>query len=104
MEEEKVEMAVPTEEIEPATEEVVEVTLKEMRIAKEREMKEKYAEVINDLCIKYDRTVDFGFEALKAIARAKMFNEEPMYESNIEFNLDELVADEKELLELCEKC
>lgn len=80
-----------------------ELTAKEKVTLKEREMKEKYADVINDLLVKYGGTVDKGFEYLKGLARALLFNEEPLYTTDIEFNKEELIADEKEFLLLSEQ-
>ena len=70
---------------------------------KSREIREKYADIINDLCVKYDKTVDVGFEMLKAIARAKILNQEPEYTTNIEFDVNELVGDYVAYAELAEE-
>lgn len=75
---------------------MAELTAKERLVLKEREMKEKYADVIFDLATKYEKTIDIGFEMLKAIARANIYGEDPLYESNVVFDLGGLVADEKE--------
>lgn len=80
----------------------MEITAGEKCIIKSNEMREKYADVINDLAIKYNLPDDNAFEYLKAIARAKIFGEECEYSSDVEFSLDELVEDEKELLKLSE--
>ncbi len=69
---------------------------------KYKELVEKYADVINDLCVKYDKTTDLGFEMLKAIARAKILNLEPEYSSNIDFDPDELVKDYLEYADIAE--
>lgn len=70
---------------------------------KVREMKEKYADVINDLSIKYDKDVGVAWDMFKAIARAKTFGLEPMYTTNIELDEEELKKDYREFLELAEK-
>ena len=80
-----------------------EITATERCIRKAEEMKEKYADVINELATKYGKDLGVGFEMLKAIARAKIYGEEPLYAADIEFNLDELVQDEKELLVFSEE-
>lgn len=77
--------------------------MREELTKKSNEICEKYADVINDLCVKYDKTVDVGFEMLKAMARAKILNQEPLYETNIDINMDELVNDYVEYAELAEK-
>ena len=70
---------------------------------KKREIEELYHDVIFDLAVKYEKTIDIGFDMLLAIARAKEAGIDPEYESNIEFDLDELVRLNKELTELSEK-
>jgi hypothetical protein len=65
-------------------------------------MEEKYADVINDLCVKYEKTTDIGFEMLKAIARAKKEEQEPEYTTDLELNMEELMKDYNEFLELAE--
>lgn len=74
----------------------------ELIAEKRKEIEEKYADVINDLCVKYDKTTDIGFDMLIAIARANKENVEPAYETNIEFDMEELAKDYAEYLELCE--
>lgn len=81
-------------------EEEVAKTARELYVEKANEMKEKYADVMNDLLVKYGGTVDRGFEYLKAIPRAIVLGEEPLYATEVELNMDELVADYKELLRL----
>jgi len=84
-------------------EEKVELSLHEQIEAKKKEIEEEYHDVIFDLAVKYEKTIDIGFDMLLAIARAKEAGLEPEYESNIEFDLDKLVRLNKELTELSEK-
>lgn len=76
--------------------------MSELIAEKRKELEEKYADVINDLCVKYDKTTDIGFDMLIAIARANKENVEPAYETNIEFDIEELAKDYAEYLKLCE--
>jgi hypothetical protein len=71
---------------------------------KSKEMREKYADIINDLSVKYDKDLGVGFEMLKAIARANIIGEEPLYSTNIEFDLKELVEDYAVLSYYSNKC
>lgn len=77
--------------------------MSELIAEKRKEIEEKYADVINDLCVKYDKTTDIGFDMLIAIARANKENIEPLYETNIEFDMEELAEDYAEYSELCEE-
>lgn len=70
--------------------------------AKVQEMKEKYADVINDLCCKYDKTVDVGFDMLTAIARANFNGLKPEYETDLELDEVLLLEDYEEYLLLAE--
>lgn len=76
----------------------------ELHEAKINEMKEKYADVINDLATKYEVPVGEGFDRLKAIAYANLENEEVLYATDIEFNLVELIRDYAELRYYSHKC
>ena len=71
--------------------------------AKVNEMKEKYADVINDLCVKYEKTTDLGFDMLVAIARADFNGLEPEYETDLELDRVELLADYEQYLLLAEE-
>ncbi len=71
--------------------------------AKVEEMKEKYADVINDLCCKYDKTTDIGFDMLVAIARADFSGLQPEYETDLELDRVQLLADYEEYLLLAEE-
>lgn len=77
---------------------------KELREAKEKEMKERYADVINDLSVKYGIDLGVALDYLKAIAFANLENEEVLYSSDIEFNLVELIRDYAELRYYSHKC
>ena len=77
--------------------EVEEKDLRELLAEKREAFKEKYADVINDLCTKYDKDLGVGFNMLEAIARAKIHGEEPLYESNAEYDIDELARDYAEI-------
>lgn len=66
------------------------------------EIKEKYADVINDLATKYEKDVGVGFDMLIAIARAKFNNLDPEYTTDIEFDEAELQKDYEEYLTLAE--
>ena len=68
-----------------------------------KEIREKYADVINDLAVKHNVDVGIGFEMLKATARAKLLGLEPMYETEVEFDIEELVKDYSKLLALSEQ-
>ena len=71
--------------------------LKEKLAEREKEFQEKYADIINDLCVKYDKDLGVGCDMLKAIARAKILGQEPLYTTNIEFDLEELLNDYVEI-------
>lgn len=74
-----------------------EITLHEKIEAKRAEMKEKYADIINDLATKYEKDLGVGFDMLCAIPRAVELGEEPLYTTELEYNADELMKDWKEL-------
>ena len=71
--------------------------------AKVREIKEKYKEAIYDICMRYTRTVDVGYDMLIAIARALYLGEEPLYITAVELDDNELVKDYAEYLALCQE-
>lgn len=71
--------------------------LQEDYAKKSDEMREKYADVINDLSIKYDKDLGVAFEMLKAIPRAIIVGLEPLYSTTIELDIDELIQDYAEL-------
>jgi len=66
-------------------------------------MEVKYADIINDLCTKYDKTTDVGFDMLIAIARANKENLEPEYSTDLELDMEELRKDYEEYLGLAEE-
>lgn len=72
---------------------------------KEKEMKEKYADVINDLEDK-EKGIDLGqaYEEMKSIAYAHLFNAPVLYHSNAEYDLVELIRDYAELLYYSHNC
>jgi hypothetical protein len=84
-------------------EEKVELSLHEQIENKENEMKEKYADVINDLAVKYGKTLDIGFDMLCAIPRAVDHQLIPDYSTDIEYDKAELMKDWKELEALSEQ-
>ena len=71
--------------------------LKEKLAEREKEFQEKYADIINDLCVKYGKDLGVGYDMLKAIARAKILGQEPLYSTNLEFDLEELLNDYVEI-------
>ena len=66
-------------------------------------MEVKYVDIINDLCTKYDKTTDVGFDMLIAIARANKENLEPEYSTDLELDMEELRKDYEEYLGLAEE-
>lgn len=79
------------------------MTPREKMAEKVKEIKEKYADVINDLSVKYDKDVGVAFFYLIAIPRAVIIGEAPLYSADIEYNLDELCEDYIEYLELAKE-
>lgn len=53
------------------------------------EIAERFADVINDLGVKYN--TPNGLDYLIAIARAYVLGEEQMYEADVEFDMGELI-------------
>ena len=76
----------------------------ELHEKKLEEMKEKWADVINDLAVKDGVDVGVALDELNAIAYANLFNEEAKYEAGIEFDLVELIRDYAELRYYSNKC
>ena len=81
----------------------------EVLAAKRKEIEEKYADVINDLLVKYEKTTDLGFDMLIAIARTEHENRKkpedaeklvPEYETEIKFDMEELQKDYEEFLQI----
>ena len=62
---------------------------------REAEFEEKYADVINDLGVKYN--TPNGVDYLKAIARGVIYNVEPLYSTEIDYNKDEMVEEYREI-------
>lgn len=70
---------------------------------KRAEFKEKYADVIKNLVIKYGKPVDIGYDMLCGIARGVIYDVEPLYVPDVEYNKDEMVEDYKVIEELSNK-
>ena len=68
--------------------------LKEKYAAKTQEMKEKYADVINEIAAINVVDVGVAFEMLKAVCRGGE------YAGDLEFDFDELKKDYDELVEI----
>lgn len=75
------------------------VDLHEEYARKTAEMKEKYANVINDIAVKNGVDLGVGFDMLKAVARGGDYAEG----IEAEFDLDELKADYLELAAISEQ-
>lgn len=69
----------------------------ELHADKKEEMKEKYADVINDLSVKYNVDLGVALDELEAIAKAYLDNEEVLYEADVDYDLVELIRDYAEL-------
>jgi len=76
----------------------------ELHEKKVEEMKEKFANVINDLSVKDGVDVGVAFDELKAIAWANLYNEPVEYEAGVEYDLVELIRDYAELMYYSHKC
>ena len=76
----------------------------ELRQAKETEMREKYADVINDLSVKYEIDVGVAWNYFEAILRATLENETPEYSTEVEFDMVEAIRDYAEILYYSHKC
>lgn len=71
---------------------------------KNKEMKEKYAEVIKHLAEKDGVDLGVAFDELKAIAYANLENQEILYKAEIDYDLIELIRDYAELRFYSHKC
>lgn len=69
--------------------------IRELKHKKDAEFEEKYADVIKNLGEKYN--TPNGVDYLKAIARGVIYNVEPLYVVDIEYNKEEMVKDYKEI-------
>ena len=76
----------------------------ELHAQKIEEMKGKYADVINDLSVKYGVDLGVAFDHLKAIAYAELEKQDVLYSSDIEYDLVELIRDYAELRYYSHKC
>ena len=74
--------------------------IRELLHKKEEEFEQKYADVINDLAIKYNVDLGIGKDMLQAIARGHIYNVEPLYIADIEFDKEQMIADYKEIEKL----
>ena len=79
------------------------MTDREILTEKVKAMKEKYADVINDLAIKYGKDLGVAYGMLLAIPRAILVGLDPLYVTDIEINYDELVNDYLDYIEACNK-
>lgn len=66
---------------------------------KELAFKDKYADVINNLAVKYEKDLGVGYDMLCGIARAKLYPEQGEQQNftDIEYNEAEMVEDYKEI-------
>ena len=80
-----------------------ELDLHEQIAVANENFKETYHDLIYALAEKYRVDVGIGCDMAKAIARAEILGEIPQYNANVEYNLDELVADYKVILDLSNK-
>lgn len=80
-----------------------EKTARQKYADKAAEMKEKYKDAIYDIAIRQSKDVGVAFEMLKAIPRAILHNEEPLYATEVDLNIEELTNDYLELLGLSEE-
>lgn len=76
----------------------------ELHAQKKEEMKEKYADVINDIAVKYNVDLGEALDRLEAIAKANLDKEEILYSADIEFDLVELIRDYAELRYYSNNC
>ena len=83
--------------------------MEEMLMNKKKEIEEKYSELIKDICVRFDKTTDVGFDILIAIARANKENLEPEYDIKDMFDeeaykvfIEQLAQDYEEYLKLAE--
>lgn len=71
---------------------------------KKQEMREKYADVINDLSVKYNVDLGVALDYLEAIAKANLDKEEVLYVADVEYNMVELIRDYAELRYYSNNC
>ena len=64
---------------------------------RQEEFAEKYSEVARNLSIKYGKTTDFGIGALEGIARGVIYNVEPLYVPDIDYDKEAMVEDYREI-------
>ena len=71
--------------------------IREQLHKREAEFEEKYSEVARNLSIKYGKPTDIGFDLLKGIARGVIYNVEPLYVPDIDYDKDAMVEDYREI-------
>ena len=76
----------------------------ELHEAKEKEMREKYADVINDISVKYGVDLGVAWNYFEAIVRAELGNYAAEYSTEIEYDVVEAVRDYAEILYYSHKC
>lgn len=76
----------------------------ELHEKKTAEMKEKYAEVINNLSTLYNVDLGVAWNCLEAIAKAHLDNQKVLYVTDVEFDLVELIRDYAELRYYSNNC
>lgn len=76
----------------------------ELHENKKQEMREKYADVINDLSVKYNVDLGVALDYLEAIAKANLDKEEVLYVADVEYNMVELIRDYAELRYYSNNC
>lgn len=79
------------------------MTPREKLTEKVKLMKEKYADVINDIAIKYNKDVGVAYSMFLAIPRAMLLGQEPLYKTDIDLNYDELCNDYLDYIEVCKQ-
>lgn len=66
-------------------------------------MKEKYADAINDIAVKYDKDLGVAYGMFLAIPRAMLVGLEPLYTTDVELDYDELLNDYIDYNSVCKK-
>lgn len=71
--------------------------IRELLHKKEAEFEQKYYEVAKHLATKYDKDMGVGYDMLKGNARGYIYNVPCLYEIDIDFDKDGMIADYKEI-------
>ena len=79
------------------------MTDREILTEKVKAMKEKYADVINDLAVKYGKDVGVAYGMLLSIPRSIVIGLEPLYKTDVELDYDELLNDYIDYVDACNK-